>query len=122
MLLLSSAGYAYFDKGFVINAYVWLAVWYVFFTFEGVWVKHMVRAPGRGPLQGRAGPCRGGVRSVAAPGGAGCLLASDGQEARKAAEGGCVGRAAPAPTRTVRGLGTFAGCHCQRCRARASSG
>lgn len=40
-LLLSSAGYAYFDKGFVVNAYVWLAIWYLFFTFEGVWVKHM---------------------------------------------------------------------------------
>ena len=41
-LLLSSAGYAYFDRGFVVNAYVWLFIWYVFFTFEGVWVKHMV--------------------------------------------------------------------------------
>lgn len=40
-LLLSSAGYAYFDKGFVIDAYVWLFIWYIFFTFEGVWVKHM---------------------------------------------------------------------------------
>jgi GDP-mannose transporter len=42
LLLLSSAGYAYFDKGFVMDAYLWLFIWYVFFTFEGVWVKHMV--------------------------------------------------------------------------------
>ncbi|KIY96130.1 solute carrier protein [Monoraphidium neglectum] len=41
LLLLSSAGYAYFDKGFVMDAYLWLFIWYVFFTFEGVWVKHM---------------------------------------------------------------------------------
>lgn len=41
LLLLSSAGYTYFDQGFVANAYVWLLVWYMFFTFEGVWVKHM---------------------------------------------------------------------------------
>ncbi|KAI8464704.1 MAG: solute carrier protein [Monoraphidium minutum] len=40
-LLASSAGYAFFDQGFVVDAYVWLAVWYAFFTFEGVWVKHM---------------------------------------------------------------------------------
>ncbi|KAI8462669.1 MAG: hypothetical protein J3K34DRAFT_527572 [Monoraphidium minutum] len=40
-LLASSAGYAYFDQGFVVNAYAWLLVWYIFFTFEGVWVKHM---------------------------------------------------------------------------------
>lgn len=40
-LLLSCAGYAYFDKGFEVDAYVWLVIWYVFFTFEGVWVKHM---------------------------------------------------------------------------------
>lgn len=41
VLLLSSAGFAYFDEGFVVDAYVWLIIWYVFFTFEGVWVKHM---------------------------------------------------------------------------------
>jgi solute carrier family 35 protein len=40
-LLLSSAGYAYYDRGFVVDAYIWLFIWYVFFTFEGVWVKHV---------------------------------------------------------------------------------
>jgi GDP-mannose transporter len=51
-LLLSSVGYAWFDKGFVVNAYAWLFVWYVFFTFEGVWVKHMVRQGCRGRGRG----------------------------------------------------------------------
>lgn len=41
LLLLSSAGYAYYDRGFVVNAYVWLFIWYVFFTFEGIYVKYM---------------------------------------------------------------------------------
>ncbi|GBF88510.1 hypothetical protein Rsub_01225 [Raphidocelis subcapitata] len=40
-LLLSAAGYAVFDRGFVVNAYAWLLVWYCFFVFEGVWVKHV---------------------------------------------------------------------------------
>ena len=56
-LLLSSAGYAWFDRGFVINAYIWLLIWYVFFTFEGVWVKHMVSGSeedGRGRVQRRS--------------------------------------------------------------------
>ena len=40
-LLMSAAGYAAFDRGFVVNAYAWLLVWYCFFVFEGVWVKHV---------------------------------------------------------------------------------
>ncbi|GBF98757.1 hypothetical protein Rsub_11163 [Raphidocelis subcapitata] len=40
-LVLSAAGYAYYDRGFVVHAYVWVGVWYAFFTFEGVWVKHV---------------------------------------------------------------------------------
>ena len=63
MLLLSSAGYAYFDDGFVVNAYVWLIIWYVFFTFEGVWVKHMVRGLGRVPrTHARAPPLASQMR------------------------------------------------------------
>jgi GDP-mannose transporter len=40
-LALSAGGYAYHDRGFVVNAYAWVVVWYAFFTFEGVWVKHV---------------------------------------------------------------------------------
>jgi solute carrier family 35 len=40
-LLLSSAGYALFDRMFDIRAYSWLAVWYVSFTAYEVVVKHL---------------------------------------------------------------------------------
>jgi GDP-mannose transporter len=40
-LLLSSAGYAFFDHLFDIRAYSWLAVWYISFTIYEVVVKHL---------------------------------------------------------------------------------
>jgi len=40
-LLVSSAGYAFFDHAFDVRAYSWLGVWYVCFTAYEVVVKHM---------------------------------------------------------------------------------
>jgi GDP-mannose transporter len=40
LLLLSCAGYTYFDQGFKLQAYSWLCVWYCFFLFEACYVKY----------------------------------------------------------------------------------
>lgn len=40
-LVVSTAGYAAFDSGFVADAYAWIGVWYCFFTFDCVWNKHL---------------------------------------------------------------------------------
>jgi solute carrier family 35 len=40
-LFVSSAGYAMNDHAFNVQAYSWLAIWYVFFTTYEVVVKHM---------------------------------------------------------------------------------
>jgi GDP-mannose transporter len=39
LLLASCAGYTYYDDGFKLEAYGWLCVWFVFFTFEACYVK-----------------------------------------------------------------------------------
>eukprot|EP00775_Hariotina_reticulata_P005741 gene5741-5981_t len=41
LLVASCAGYTMFDQGFKIEAYTWLLVWYIFFTFEATYVKHV---------------------------------------------------------------------------------
>ncbi|WIA34583.1 hypothetical protein OEZ86_012903 [Tetradesmus obliquus] len=41
LLVASCGGYTYFDKGFKLEAYTWLCVWYVFFLFEACYVKHV---------------------------------------------------------------------------------
>lgn len=41
LLLTGSAGYVYYDSSFQIKAYIWLALWYGFFVFEGTFVKHI---------------------------------------------------------------------------------
>ena len=41
MLIMSCAGYTYFDQGFKLQAYTWLCVWYCFFLFEACYVKHI---------------------------------------------------------------------------------
>jgi GDP-mannose transporter len=41
LLVASCAGYTAYDAGFRLQAYSWLLVWYVFFTFEACYVKHM---------------------------------------------------------------------------------
>jgi GDP-mannose transporter len=41
LLVTSCAGYTWFDQGFKLQAYSWLLVWFVFFTFEACYVKHM---------------------------------------------------------------------------------
>lgn len=40
LLLVSCAGYTYFDQGFKLQAYGWLCVWYCFFIFEACYVKY----------------------------------------------------------------------------------
>lgn len=40
-LTLGAAGYVLVDTGFAIDAYMWLAAWYVCFVFDTVYVKHM---------------------------------------------------------------------------------
>jgi GDP-mannose transporter len=40
LLLVSCAGYTYFDQGFKLQAYGWLCVWYCFFLFEACYVKY----------------------------------------------------------------------------------
>lgn len=41
LLLVSCAGYTHFDKGFKLEAYGWLCVWYFFCLFETCYVKHI---------------------------------------------------------------------------------
>lgn len=41
LLVTSCAGYTMFDEGFKLQAYTWLVIWYIFFTFEACYVKHM---------------------------------------------------------------------------------
>ncbi|KXZ45377.1 hypothetical protein GPECTOR_55g283 [Gonium pectorale] len=41
VLLGGSLGYVLSDADFRIHAYYWLMLWYVFFTFDTVYVKHM---------------------------------------------------------------------------------
>ncbi|EFJ44859.1 hypothetical protein VOLCADRAFT_64353, partial [Volvox carteri f. nagariensis] len=41
VLLVGSAGYVLVDADFKIHAYYWLLLWYAFFTFDTVYVKHM---------------------------------------------------------------------------------
>ncbi|GLC35333.1 hypothetical protein PLESTB_000576200 [Pleodorina starrii] len=41
VLLAGSVGYVLVDSGFKIDAYYWLLLWYAFFTFDTVYVKHM---------------------------------------------------------------------------------
>jgi GDP-mannose transporter len=41
LLLVSCAGYTHYDKGFKLEAYGWLAVWYFFCIFETCYVKYM---------------------------------------------------------------------------------
>ncbi|MEW5297977.1 MAG: hypothetical protein WDW38_003726 [Sanguina aurantia] len=41
VLLMGSVGYVMFDSGYQVSAYLWLVTWYVFFTFDSVYVKHM---------------------------------------------------------------------------------
>lgn len=40
-LLLGAAGYVATDAGFRIEAYAWLGVWYSFFLFDAVYIKHV---------------------------------------------------------------------------------
>lgn len=40
-LLLSTAGYAIFDRAFDVRAYAWLCVWYVAFVAHELFVKHL---------------------------------------------------------------------------------
>jgi solute carrier family 35 protein len=47
LLVASSAGYAFFDQGFVVTAYFWLAVWYFFFTWDCVYNKRERPPAGR---------------------------------------------------------------------------
>ncbi|GFR45180.1 hypothetical protein Agub_g6568 [Astrephomene gubernaculifera] len=41
VLLGGSVGYVMVDSDFHVDAYYWLMLWYVFFTFDTVYVKHM---------------------------------------------------------------------------------
>ncbi|GIL43517.1 hypothetical protein Vafri_1221 [Volvox africanus] len=41
VLLVGSVGYVRVDADFRIDAYYWLVLWYAFFTFDTVYVKHM---------------------------------------------------------------------------------
>ncbi|KXZ48130.1 hypothetical protein GPECTOR_30g226 [Gonium pectorale] len=41
LLLAGSAGYVLVDSSFKVHAYYWLMLWYAFFTFDTVYVKHM---------------------------------------------------------------------------------
>jgi GDP-mannose transporter len=41
LLLVSCAGYTHYDKGFKLEAYGWLLVWYFFCIFETCYVKHI---------------------------------------------------------------------------------
>eukprot|EP00198_Chlamydomonas_reinhardtii_P010179 XP_001699516.1 solute carrier protein [Chlamydomonas reinhardtii] len=41
VLLGGSLGYVMSDSDFRVDAYVWLFLWYCFFTFDTVYVKHM---------------------------------------------------------------------------------
>jgi len=41
VLLLGAAGYVMVDTGFHVEAYFWLCLWYIFFVFDTVYVKHM---------------------------------------------------------------------------------
>ncbi|GIL83513.1 hypothetical protein Vretifemale_12011 [Volvox reticuliferus] len=41
VLLLGSVGYVMVDADFKMTAYFWLLLWYVFFTFDTVYVKHV---------------------------------------------------------------------------------
>lgn len=41
LLLVSCAGYTHYDKGFKLEAYGWLGVWYFFCIFETSYVKYM---------------------------------------------------------------------------------
>jgi len=40
-LLMGAAGYVMVDSGFRVEAYAWLCLWYIFFVFDTVYVKHM---------------------------------------------------------------------------------
>eukprot|EP00877_Chromochloris_zofingiensis_P004223 jgi/Chrzof1/13801/Cz08g12270.t1 len=40
-LVVSCAGYALLDSSFEIKAYMWLLVWYLCFTIDALWVKHV---------------------------------------------------------------------------------
>ncbi|GIL42294.1 hypothetical protein Vafri_312 [Volvox africanus] len=41
VLVAGSIGYVLTDSGFKIDAYYWLMLWFAFFTFDTVYVKHM---------------------------------------------------------------------------------
>lgn len=41
LLLVSCAGYTHYDKGFKLEAYGWLGVWYFFCIFETCYVKYV---------------------------------------------------------------------------------
>ncbi|KAG2498722.1 hypothetical protein HYH03_003462 [Edaphochlamys debaryana] len=41
VLLAGSVGYVMVDADYKIDAYYWLLLWYAFFTFDTVYVKHM---------------------------------------------------------------------------------
>lgn len=42
ILLAAAAGYVYTDSSFVVHAYIWVAVWYIIFCFDQVFIKHVV--------------------------------------------------------------------------------
>ncbi|KAG2426365.1 hypothetical protein HXX76_013122 [Chlamydomonas incerta] len=42
LLLVGSVGYVLVDADFRLSAYTWLALWYMFFTFDTVYAKHVV--------------------------------------------------------------------------------
>lgn len=40
LLIVSCAGYTYYDQGFKLEAYTWLLIWYGFMAFEACYVKY----------------------------------------------------------------------------------
>lgn len=40
LLVISCAGYTYYDQGFKLEAYAWLLIWYGFMAFEACFVKY----------------------------------------------------------------------------------
>lgn len=40
LLIVSCAGYTYYDQGFRLEAYTWLLIWYAFMAFEACYVKY----------------------------------------------------------------------------------
>lgn len=42
LLLVGAISYVMFDKFFNVEAYLWVAIWYVVFTFDQIYIKHAV--------------------------------------------------------------------------------